>query len=185
MKDLLDKLSSYNLLNYLLPGVILAILVEEFTTIKLVRVDIVTGAFFYYFLGSVVSRIGSLIVEPVLLSLRFIEYSPYVDFVRASKSDSKLELLSEQNNVYRTFVSVILTVGFVWTYEKGTLVLPLLKEASPFLSITLLCLLYLFSYRKQSAYISERVQACNALSVDTDLPIGSEKEKRVEGSSQS
>ena len=185
MKDLLDKLSSYNLFNYLLPGVILAILVEEFTTIRLVRLDIITGVFFYYFLGSVVSRIGSLVVEPVLLKVRIIDYSSYTDYVRESKSDSKLELLSEQNNMYRKFVSVILVVGFVWIYGKGTLILPLLKDATPFLCITLLCLLYLFSYRKQTAYISKRVQASNVYSTDTSQETVSERRKSVESSSRS
>jgi hypothetical protein len=185
VKDLLDKLSPYNLFNYLLPGVILAILVDEFTTIKLLRIDIVTGVFFYCFLGSVVSRIGSLIVEPILLGFRFIEYSPYADFMKASKTDAKLEVLSEQNNVYRTFISLILTVGLVWAYEKGTLVIPFLKDASSFLCILLLLLLFLFSYRKQTAYISKRVQACKSFPVNIDLEPAKEcdQEKAAEGSS--
>jgi hypothetical protein len=65
MKDLLDKLSSYNLFNYLLPGVLFACLSEPIVGYNLIQTDIVVGVFFYYFLGMTISRIGSLAVEPI------------------------------------------------------------------------------------------------------------------------
>lgn len=39
MKDLLDKLSSYNIFNYLLPGIIFTALVEMLTSIKLINLS--------------------------------------------------------------------------------------------------------------------------------------------------
>ena len=71
MKDLLDKLSSYNLFNYLLPGILLALAIDRFALIRVVQKDIAIGIFLYYFLGSIVSRVGSLIVEPFLLKIKF------------------------------------------------------------------------------------------------------------------
>jgi hypothetical protein len=98
MKDLLDKLSSYNIFNYLLPGVLYAAFAEAFTSFHFVHKDPVVGVFLYYFFGSVISRVGSLLVEPIMKRLNFINFAPYEDFVRATEADPKLEVLSETNN---------------------------------------------------------------------------------------
>ena len=97
MKDSLDKLSSYNVFNYLFPGVVVAALGTAVSSFRLVVDDIVVGVFVYYFYGLVVSRIGSLILEPVLKRLKIVRFAPYADFVAASTVDDKLETLSEQN----------------------------------------------------------------------------------------
>lgn len=66
MKEILDKLTSYNLFNYLLPGVVFAVLASKVTRFTLIQQDLVAGAFLYYFIGLVISRFGSLILEPIL-----------------------------------------------------------------------------------------------------------------------
>jgi hypothetical protein len=66
MKDLIEKLSSYNLFNYLFPGVIFAVISEKMTSYSFLQDDIIVGVFVYYFIGLVVSRFGSLFLEPVL-----------------------------------------------------------------------------------------------------------------------
>ena len=66
MKDLLDKISSYNLFNYLLPGVLFALLADGLTSYTFIQSDIVVGIFLYYFMGLVISRVGSLAIEPIL-----------------------------------------------------------------------------------------------------------------------
>ena len=60
MKELIDKISSYNLFNYLVPGVLLAFAADKFTAYSLVQSDLLIGAFLYYFIGLVASRFGSL-----------------------------------------------------------------------------------------------------------------------------
>jgi len=69
MKDLLDKLSSYDIFNYLLPGVIFAVLAEKLTSFSFIKKDIILGVFLYYFIGLVISRIGSLFIEQFLKKL--------------------------------------------------------------------------------------------------------------------
>lgn len=64
MKDLLDKISSYNLFNYLFPGILFAVISKEFTSYSLLQDNLIVGAFIYYFIGLVVSRFGSLVIEP-------------------------------------------------------------------------------------------------------------------------
>jgi hypothetical protein len=158
MKDLLDKLTSYNLFNYLLPGVIFAALVDRLTSFHAIQDSIIVGVFVYYFIGSVISRIGSIFIEPLLKRTKFVTFAPYADFVAAAKEDPKIEVLSEQNNMYRTFCAMLLLFGVVEAFDKFGKECPWLKEWGGYLALTALFALYLFSYRKQSNYIANRVQ---------------------------
>ena len=117
MKELLDKLSSYNIFNYLLPGILFAALATRFTSYQLLQSDIVIGVFIYYFVGMVVSRFGSLVLEPLLKQWSFIKFAPYEDFVVASQADSKIDILSEQNNMYRTLCSLFLLLGLLKVFK--------------------------------------------------------------------
>lgn len=159
VKELLDKLTSYNVFNYLLPGVLFAAFVDGLTSLRILQKDVVVGVFLYYFLGSVVSRVGSLIVEPILLRIKFIQYAPYAAFVQATKVDAKIETLSEQNNMYRTFIALFVSVAMIAAYDKASLLLPFLHAAAPYFCIAGLLVLYLLSYQKQTAYVKRRVEA--------------------------
>jgi hypothetical protein len=158
MNELLGKVSSYNIFNYLLPGVVFAVLGGRITGWPLVQKDIFVGAFLYYFLGLVVSRIGSLVVEPLLRSLSFVRFAPYSEFVAASERDGKLELLSEVNNTYRTMCSLLLLLLLLDVYARIGAACPILGRWGPTLLMVLLLILFLFSYRKQTSYIAKRVR---------------------------
>lgn len=159
MKELLDKLSSYNLFNYLLPGILFAAFVDRLTSLQILQKDIVVGVFIYYFLGSVVSRIGSLFIEPLLQKMGVVKFAPYEDYIRVSKTDPKIEVLSEANNMYRTLCALMVCVGAITLYEKASICWPVLHTAAPTILIISLFSLYVFSYRKQTAYIKRRVEA--------------------------
>jgi hypothetical protein len=159
MKDLLDKLSSYNLFNYLLPGVVFAAISSQTTKYFLVQSDIVTGIFLYYFMGLIISRFGSLIIEPFLEWISFLRFSEYSDFISASKKDAKIELLSEVNNTYRTICSLLILLLLAKVYEVLEANFPLLERWNSFLLIFLLLIIFVFSYRKQTNYITRRIKA--------------------------
>ena len=77
MKELLDKLSSYNIFNYLFPGVLFVVFLSKVSNYDLIQKDIITGAFLYYFIGLVISRVGSLFIEPFLKRIKFLKFSDY------------------------------------------------------------------------------------------------------------
>lgn len=159
MKDLLDKLSSYNIFNNLLPGIIFVVCAEVFLQRSFIQDDIVVGIFLYYFIGLVISRIGSLIIEPLLKKISFLKFANYKDFIIASKTDSKLEVLSKVNNMYRTFVALFTTLLIVRLYEEVESVWPVLQQATPFIAIVVITILFLVSYRKQTSYVTKRIEA--------------------------
>ena len=51
MKDLLDKLSSYNVFNYLLPGVLFAYALDNVSTYNLTTMNMVIGVSYILFSG--------------------------------------------------------------------------------------------------------------------------------------
>ena len=159
MKDLLDKLSSYNIFNFLLPGVVFAVFVSKATSFKLMQEDVLSGAFVYYFIGTVISRIGALVVEPALKATKLVTFASYKDFVIASKSDDKIEVLSETNNMYRTICALLLCAGVAYITDIAMTHYPIATTAAPFTGLLLLLVIFVLSYRKQTSYINKRIAA--------------------------
>lgn len=156
MEKLLEKLSSYNIFNYLLPGIIFSLLLEKTTIYTIIHKNIIIEAFLAYFVGLLISRISSLIIEPLLKKVKFVQFADYKDFILASENDNKIELLSESNNMYRVFIALFIVLLIVNIYEQ--FLQQMLGEYTNFIVIVLLLLLFLFSYRKQTNYITQRVE---------------------------
>ncbi|MDD4331976.1 MAG: hypothetical protein PHU28_06615 [Methanosarcinaceae archaeon] len=155
MKNIMEKISSYNLYNYLFPGVIFVVISDKMTSYSFLQDNIVIGAFVYYFIGLVVSRFGSLVVEPALKKINFLEYSKYGEYISASKEDKKIELFSEVNNMYRTISSLFVLLIILKIYEWIENFYPTLKDYNFFILTLLLLVVFLLSYRKQTSYITK------------------------------
>ena len=164
---ILDKLSSYNIFNYLFPGVVFCVIADSYLAIPLLQDSIINGLILYYFIGLVISRFGSIVIEPILKKTSIIKFSDYQNYIKAAKEDPKIELLSESNNTYRTLLSALLIlcisaigVQFVQTY-------PGLLGFVKYSILPGLVLLFGFSYKKQTEYIKRRISSAkNASSQD-------------------
>lgn len=152
MSELLQKLSTYNIFNYLFPSVVFVILLNRYTGINLAVDDVILGMFLYYFFGLVLSRIGSILIEPALRRTKIVEFSDYARFIRASKLDDKIELLSEVNNMHRTIIAMLVVLLAISICNGSVTCL---------LTIGLLGIVTLFvlSYRKQTSFITKRIDA--------------------------
>ena len=158
MKDLLDKLSTYNIFNYLFPGILYAVIASSITSFDLMQSNLFVGAFVYYFFGLTISRVGSLILEPLLTRLGLIKFAPYKDFITASTVDTKIELLSETNNMYRTIIAMLFVVIFTYGADIALQKYPTaLGFGAPAILIFLL-LLFTASFKKQTKYIADRIK---------------------------
>ena len=158
MDKIIEKISSYNLFNYLLPGILFVIILEELNIYSLIQNDLIIAPFLYYFIGLVISRFGSLIVEPTLKKVKFLKFINYKNFVLASKKDSKIDVLSEENNMYRTFTSMFVLLLLLKIYTLAENQFPILKAWNLLIVTILLLILFLYSYKKQSDYIAKRVK---------------------------
>jgi len=159
LKEVFDKISSYNIFNYLLPGILFIYLTKEISGYNLIQENNLVGAFLYYFSGMVVSRFGSLIIEPFLKWIKFVKFKDYKSFVNVSKNDSKIELLSEVNNTYRTLLSMLVLLCSQYLYLKAKNAFSISHTTTLILVTVFITILFLFSYRKQTAYISKRIEA--------------------------
>ena len=170
MKDFLQKLSSYNIFNYLLPGILFVGIAEKLTSYSFIHDDIIIGLFLYYFVGLIISRIGSLIVEPFLRRVKFVRFADYQDYVVASKSDPEISLFSEQNNMFRTLCSLFIVLIFVKIYDEIKDTLPWSADASGsiFLLLVLLLVLLVFSYRKQTQFVVQRIKIAKERAEETE-----------------
>ena len=150
MSELLQKLSTYNIFNYLFPGVVFVILLNRYTEINLIVDDVILGMFLYYFFGLVLSRIGSILIEPALRCTKIVQFSDYARFIRASKLDDKIELLSEVNNMHRTIIAMLVVLLAISICNGSVTCL---------LTTGLLGIVTLFvlSYRKQTSFITKRI----------------------------
>lgn len=162
MSEFLDKLSSYNLFNYLLPGFVFAAVADSLTSYKILQEDIIVGVFLYYFVGLIVSRIGSLFVEPLFKKIGIVQFSSYSDYIEASSKDDLIKVLSEANNMYRTFCALFLCLVILKIFQISSGALPFLESNTEVILVVFLLFLFGFSYRKQTAYIKSRVDKVNS-----------------------
>lgn len=158
MEKLLNKLSKYHFIQTIVPGIIFTYFSKIFYGIKLFTDNPIYDFIICIIIGLVISRIGSLIVEPVLQRIKILNFCEYSNYIEASKNDSIVKNLSETNNLYRGIIASFLLILF----EK--LYLFLLKKCMwlndwsyLFFSIAII-ILFIFSYRKQTKYIKSRIE---------------------------
>lgn len=163
MKELLDKISSYNLFNYLLPGILFVCISKQFTDYNFIQDNDFIGAFLYYFIGMVISRVGSLFIEPTLKKISFLKFSDYKSFVSSSKKDEKIVLFSEINNTYRTITAMFVILLLLKLYNHFQVRWDIPQHATTLILVFLMLLIFLFSYLKQTNYITKRIDANNNL----------------------
>lgn len=158
IKDFLEKISSYNIFNHLLPGVVFCVVGSYITTIDLLQSDLLRGFFIYYFVGVVISRIGSVIIEPFLKLTNIIVYAPYEKYIEASMKDPKIETLSETNNMYRTLVSLFVSLLLLKLFSFLSIKYSWISEHADLSILTIILLMFVAAYRKQTKYIKSRVE---------------------------
>ena len=157
MNEIISKITPYNLFNYLIPGVVfykLCDFILDFDIFINQKHHIIINLMFLYFLGLILSRIGSLFLD------RMFKYrnNYYEDFISASEKDSKIEILSEQNNVYRTMASVSIVALLVQTYSSLASFSLDKKDIGILVVCVILFYIFIQSYKKQSEYLCSRIK---------------------------
>lgn len=157
MDTFFDKISSYNIINYMLPGTIFAVISKNWLNYNfIINENILLVLIIIYFIGLAISRIGSIIIEPLLKKIKFIEFAQYEEFVKQDRKDHKISLLNETNNTFRTLIATIILLLFLKLYQYLSIIF-CFSQYNCIILIICLLILFLFSYRKQSLYIKRRV----------------------------
>lgn len=157
MDKIFEKISSYNILNYLVPGVIVGLLLHKLGLIGLPSDELLVQVVYFYFVGLVASRLGSLALEPLLEFIGFLPEKNYAKFLEACDKDEKIDVLVEQANSYRTFLGgAVLILGSLMTNAIAES-LSMTGFARTVVLVALGIFLFALSYRKQSQYVSSRI----------------------------
>ena len=156
MNELLNKLSSYNIFNYLLPGAVFSVVAERLSLLASPE-ELVTRLIWYYFVGMVISRVGSVVVEPALKWAHFVTYSDYGKYLLACDKDRKLDVMVEVSNTYRTLATVFLSIIACIVYKSRFAKSGVSDVWQERIAIVLLLALFLLSFRKQVSFIRRRV----------------------------
>lgn len=165
IERVMDEISSYQIFNYLFPGIVFINLLEKTTSFRVAADDVVCQLFLYYLVGMILSRIGSIVIEPLYKGMCWVIFAKYNDFISASKKDDKIEIISMENNTYRTLVSTF----FCLIVAKGLDQCAMFREfnssgLSTCVYFVILTLIFSMSYAKQTAYVRKSVH--KALNID-------------------
>lgn len=168
LKQIIDKISAYNILNNLYPGILFCYVLKVIDHKNMLSNNWVENLILFYFIGMVISRIGSLIIEPVMKKIKIkkvslLQFSSYSDYERACKEDSLIATLSETNNTYRTLISCFVSI---FMFKICSVINEIclkhkfifLQENKEWIMLIVLILIFSFSYVKQTTYVRERVE---------------------------
>jgi hypothetical protein len=161
MDKLLEKISSYNIFNYFFPGAIFSVIAEHIKILYVPSKELAVQFAWYYFVGLVISRIGSLVIEPTAKATKLVKYANYSSYLKAAAADPKMEIMVEVANSFRTLAAAfaLLLVASLCSYVASLLKLSaLLQEGTV---IVILAILFLLSFRKQAGFITKRVDHFN------------------------
>ena len=160
-EKMIEKVSSYNIFNFILPGAVFVYISKELLNKNFLTNSWIENIIVCYFIGMILSRIGSLIIEPILKKCR-LKYAPYSDYIEASEEDSKIPMFLEINNMYRTFIatfiSLIIYKGYLYLeqyFSNNTI----FNEISIFVILIALTAIFVASFVKQTGFIRKRVEA--------------------------
>lgn len=159
LTKLIEKLSSYQILNYLIPGSVFCVLLKHLVGYDIIHFSMVENVIICYFVGMVNSRLGSLILYPILKKTKFIKEAEYPDFVAAEKKDSKVTILSDINNVFRSFTNVMLLLLCSLGIKNIDCISNFVIGNIDWIAIISLFIIFLFSVRKQTKFVRNRVEA--------------------------
>ena len=157
MDKFIEKLEEYKIFNYLLPGIIFTYLLKYYVGIDIFQSNVIEMAFIFYFIGSVISRFGSVVIEEILKKIKFIKYSNYNDYINAVKKDDFIKKLLISNITYRTLCAGFLLILIIKGVKELVNYFNLQTGIIYTIVIIFGFILYLLSFKKQTGIIVKRV----------------------------
>lgn len=157
MDKFIEKLEEYEIFNYLIPGIIFTYLLKYYVGIDIFQSNVIEMAFIFYFIGSVISRFGSVVIEEILKKIKFIKYSNYNDYINAVKKDDFIKKLLISNNTYRTLCAGFLLILIIKGVKELVNYFNLQTGIIYTIVIIFGFILYLLSFKKQTGIIVKRV----------------------------
>ena len=153
LKSLSEKLSAYQLFNFIYPGaVFLGILSYKGVPLGMLK-EIWWFLLASYFLGMTISRFGSIVIESICLKFGWIEKYDIKRYADDIAKNSFTAILLELTNIYRTNCSmgILLFLCTIFKYQQDDKCCMLFVEV-------LFVLLFGISFIKQHHYLEDKLK---------------------------
>ena len=148
IESLLGKISRYEIITNLIPGALLAFILERIG-FSIFAESAFINVLICYYVGLINNRFSSLCVEEPLKRWRLIQWRDYDKYNRAKKDRPFIATLQETANQYRSFTSVFILSILAIGYHSVQNLWYFAAEYGNIFIIVLLFFLFFFSYRKQ------------------------------------
>ena len=164
IEKMVERISAYEFLNNIAPGVVYVVLVDRFTSFHVQTGNIWTDLVIIYFIGLVIGRIGSLVIGRILERAVKSDFVQHSEYIIAEKKDSSVRELSTICNMYRTYASVALCLFFtlllndIWPCIKGVV---WVKQLLLLCACLILMIIFLMVSVKQTRYVADSVKTIN------------------------
>jgi len=157
IEKIIDRISSYQFFNFFYPGAIFIGVMDYLLKKDLTELSIWYLLLCCYFLGMTFSRIGSLLIECPMIRWHIIEKIDYSKLVKAEKEDSKVMLLLEICNTFRTLSATFFVLTLLMLME-GCLNIELNFSNKEIALCFFIAVLFLLSFKKQYKYVKSRIE---------------------------
>lgn len=162
LKSFSEKVSSYQIFTFLFPGAVFLAILSNAYSKTVPEISIWEELFLCYTVGMIISRIGTLLLEEFLFWLGkrfggFLERIDYNNIILAERKDTKVNMLLQVSNTYRTMAAVFLTLLIVAAVNHCTS-LDLQFSCGVVWFSVIMVLLFSLSFIKQYKYAKKRVE---------------------------
>ena len=158
---LIEKISTYQILNYMIPGSVLCVLLKYWVGYDLISFSAAENVIIVYFVGMVNSRLSSLVLKKILKEIHFIKETEPEEFIKAEKKDAKLTVLSDINNMFRSMTNVMLLLLIAYGLKHISCIETFVLNNINWIAIASLFILFLFSFREQTKVVKNRIETDN------------------------
>lgn len=155
MSEFLKIISTYDILNSFFPGVVFCVILRRCTHFNLLEKSTFENIFICYLAGMILSRLGSLFLSPILRKTCNKYWVSYKDYIECSKKDESIKILSDENNLYRTLITMFIALVVAKVFD---LFFRKLVNHFLILAFIVLAALFVLSYRKRVQQIYQRIQ---------------------------
>lgn len=171
MDEILSLIKPYELVINLFPGIM-----SNYFLKRLFGVDLTLGCndieklFIWYFIGMIVSRFASVVIEPLSKFVKLIQCASYNDYLEAQKQDKQISLLARKSELYRNLLAmgilmVILIIVNIVLLIDFTKILQSSVVAELLIGM-LIVVIFAIAYRKQVTYVRKRVEKITQVKCD-------------------
>ena len=175
MEKFFDKLSEYEIWNNFFPGIVFCYLLKRFTPFTFSSGNEFVNLFVYYFVGMILGRIGSILLEPILCreikkedfenmvagqEIANKKFNPFIlkapgnYYYEAEHFDKSITTLSSKANIYRSLAALFMC--FIGLKIYSIVCFEGFRGSNQILLMVgsfVLAVLFLFAFRKQTVYI--------------------------------